>query len=54
METVSAETEKYGNTVYAGRDGHRKAKIHMELNLLKDMKGNKKGFYKYYQQQKEE
>jgi len=25
----------------------RKAKVHRELNLAKDVKGNKKGFYSY-------
>ena len=28
-------------------DGKRKAKTHLELNWVRDVKGNKKGFYKY-------
>jgi len=28
-------------------DGVRKAKADLELNLAKDMKGNRKGLYKY-------
>lgn len=39
--------EEYRNTVQLCRDGLRKAKIHLELNLAKDVKGNRKGFYKY-------
>lgn len=29
------------------RDGTRKPKAHLQLNLVRDMKGNKRGFYKY-------
>ena len=29
------------------RDGVRKAKVQLELNLAKDAKNNKKGFYRY-------
>lgn len=39
--------EEYRDTVPACMDGFRKAKAHLKLNLVKDMKGNKKGFYKY-------
>lgn len=28
-------------------DGVRKVKVDMEVNLARDVKGNKKGFYKY-------
>jgi len=35
---------EYSNAV---RDVVREAKPHLELNLLRDVKGNKKGFYKY-------
>jgi len=33
--------------VRACRDATRKAKAHLELNLAKDVKKNKKGFFKY-------
>ena len=29
------------------RDGVRKAKVHLELNLARGMKSNKKGFYRF-------
>lgn len=29
------------------RDGVRKVKAHLELNVMRDMKGNKKGFCRY-------
>ena len=38
--------EEYRDTVPASMDGFRKAKA-LELNLVKDVKGNKKSFYKY-------
>lgn len=47
MEAVSGEPDKYRDTVHAFRDGSSKAKVHMELNMLRDAKGNKKGFYRY-------
>ena len=37
--------EEYRDTVQLCRDGVRKAKAHLELNLARDVKGNKKGFY---------
>lgn len=39
--------EEYRDTVQLCRDGAKKAKAHLELNLARDVKGNKKGFYKY-------
>ncbi|KAK4811175.1 hypothetical protein QYF61_019806 [Mycteria americana] len=39
--------EEYRNTVQTCRDEVRKAKAQLELNLARDVKGNKKGFYKY-------
>lgn len=39
--------EKYRDIVQAFRDRIRKAKAHMKLNLARDVKGNKNGFYKY-------
>lgn len=37
--------EENRDTVQACRDGVWKAKAHLELNLMSDMKGNQKGFY---------
>ncbi|GAB0185376.1 hypothetical protein GRJ2_001002900 [Grus japonensis] len=39
--------EEYRETVRAARDWARKAKALIELNLARDVKGNKKSFYKY-------
>jgi len=39
--------EEYRNVVRACRDATRKAKVHLELNLTRDVKDNKKGFFKY-------
>ena len=39
--------EEYKNVVRACRDATRKAKAHLELNLAKAIKDNKKGFFKY-------
>jgi len=39
--------EKYRETVRATRDEVRKAKVLIELNLARDVKGNKKSFYSY-------
>lgn len=47
MEALSGEPGKYGDTACVGRKGGRKANFHRELNLLKDVKGDKKGFYRY-------
>lgn len=38
--------EAYRNSVQVYRDGVRKAKDHIELNLAMNMKDNKKGFYR--------
>lgn len=38
---------KYREPVQAWKDMLRKAKIHLKLNLERDMKGNRKGFLKY-------
>ena len=35
-----------------GRDGIRKAKAQLELNLARDAKNNKKGFYRYVSQKR--
>ena len=39
-------TWEYRNVVRAFRDVARKAKAHLELNLAKEIKDNKKGFLK--------
>ncbi|GAB0188533.1 mitochondrial enolase superfamily member 1 [Grus japonensis] len=39
--------EEYRNVVRVCRDATRKAKAHLELNLARDVKENKKGFFKY-------
>jgi len=42
-----ATREDNRNIVRACRDATRKAKVHLELNLAKDVKDNEKGFFKY-------
>jgi len=42
-----ATWEEYRNVVKACRDATRKAKAHLELNLARDVKDNKKSFFKY-------
>jgi len=42
-----ATWEEYRNVVRACREVTRKAKVHLELNLARDVKGNKKGFFMY-------
>ncbi|GAB0190938.1 mitochondrial enolase superfamily member 1 [Grus japonensis] len=39
--------EEYRNIVRVRRDAMRKAKAHLELNLARDVKDKKKGFFKY-------
>ena len=39
--------EEYRAVVHVCRDRIRKAKAQMELNLVRDVKDNKKGFYRY-------
>lgn len=39
--------EEYRATVRACRDSIRKAKADLEFNLVRDVRGNKKGFYRY-------
>ena len=43
----SVSWEEYRAVVCVCRDRSRKAKAQMELNLAKDVKDNKKGFYRY-------
>ena len=43
----SVSWEEYRAVVPVCRDRMRKAKVQMELNLARDVKDNKKGFYRY-------
>jgi len=42
-----ATWEEYRHVVRDCREAMRKAKAHLELNLTRDVKDNKKGFFKY-------
>jgi len=42
-----ATWEEYGNVVRVCREATMKAKVHPELNLTRDVKDDKKGFFKY-------
>jgi len=42
-----ATWEKYRNFVRACREAMRKAKAHLESNLARDVRDNKKSFFKY-------
>ncbi|KGL74422.1 hypothetical protein N309_09388, partial [Tinamus guttatus] len=42
-----ATWEEYRNIVRKCRGATRKAKAHLELELARDVRGNRKGFYKY-------
>ncbi|GAB0208125.1 mitochondrial enolase superfamily member 1 [Grus japonensis] len=42
-----ATWEEYRDVVRECRDAMRKAKAHLELNVARDVKDNKKGFFKY-------
>jgi len=46
-EEGQATWEEYGNVVKACRDVMRKTKVHLELNLARDVKDNKKSFFSY-------
>ena len=39
--------EEYRNVVKACSNETRKAKVHLELNVARDVKDNKKSFFKY-------
>ena len=47
LEEGQATWEEYRNAIKACRDATRKAKVHLELNLARDVKDNKKGFFKH-------
>ncbi|KFR07546.1 hypothetical protein Y956_13252, partial [Nipponia nippon] len=44
--------EEYRDAAQLGRDGIRKAKVQRELNLARDAKNNKTGFYRYVSQKR--
>jgi len=44
--------EEYRDTAQLHRDGVRKTKGQLELNLARDAKSNKKGFYRYVSQKR--
>ncbi|KFQ65391.1 hypothetical protein N335_01657, partial [Phaethon lepturus] len=48
----SESWEEYRNAAQFCRDGVRKAKAQLELNLARDAKNNKKGFYRYVSQKR--
>jgi len=45
--------EEYRDTVQLCRDGVRKARADLEINLVRNVKDNKKGFYKYIKSKRE-
>ncbi|KFR01231.1 hypothetical protein N306_09969, partial [Opisthocomus hoazin] len=47
-----ASGEEYREAARLCRDGVRKAKAQLELNLARDVKNNKKGFYRYVSRKK--
>jgi len=44
--------KEYRDAAWLCRGGVRKAKAQLELNLARDAKNNKKGFYRYVNQKK--
>lgn len=44
--------QECGDIVQVCRDGVRKGEVHLVLNLVRDMKGNKKGFYAHSRSKK--
>jgi len=44
--------EEYRNAARLCRDEVRRAKVQLELNLARDAKNNKKGFYRYVNQKR--
>lgn len=44
---VQATWEEYRNIIRVCRDAMRKAKVSLESNVVRDVKNNKKGFFKY-------
>ena len=55
IQTVEAGTrgwEEYRDVIWTCIDGIRKAIDHMQLNLIRDVKNNKNGFYRFVDQKK--
>lgn len=51
---VDGKTHKeYRDTVWTCRDGIKKAKARKELDLVKDVKNSKAGFYRYIGQKRQ-
>jgi len=44
--------EEYTDAAQLCRDGVRRAKVRLQLNLASDTKNNKKGFYRYVSQKR--
>ena len=44
--------EEYRDTAWRCRDEIRKTKVQFELNLVRDVKNNKQGFYRYFGQKR--
>ena len=44
--------EEYRHVARLCRNGVRKAKVRLELNLARDAKNDKKGFYRYVSQKR--
>jgi len=44
MEEGQVTQEEYRYTLWVCKDGARKAKSHTELYLVREVKGNKKGY----------
>jgi len=44
--------EEYRYTAQSCKDGVRKARVQLEVNLARDTKNNKKGFYRYISQKR--
>ena len=47
-EKGQATWEEYRDVVRTCREATRKAKVYLELNPVRDVKDNKKGFFKYF------
>lgn len=45
--------EEHRGAVWMCREGIKKAKVHIELNLVRGVKNNKKGFYGYIGQKRQ-
>jgi len=47
-----AVSEEYRDAAWLCRDGVRRAKARLQLNLARDAKNNRIGFYRYVSQQR--